>query len=368
MVRPLFVAGARSGRPGKKLRWLLNHARQAGCEVRHLDPGPRSPAVEADVESVLARWRESLGRPEADSFMRTAPLALPGLKRMFVAHRDGAAEAVLACAFLPASGMWYFEDLVRAPDAVNGATELLIVTALELLRTQGAPGAAFAMAADARSAGADRPACPLARLDARRRDPAARPPLPLPRDRAVRGALRPDELAAALRGVPAGDPASRRGARRRPSARAEPSETAAARARPRGRDGVRLGLEPVVERLEDSGGSPPGRWATACASSQSASHGFRGSSGPCRYVPTTRPDPAALEAARRRRSRSRRPRGRAARRPRRGSSARRGSRSRRASASRPARTRTRAGRRRSSGARRRRCAAAGRPRPGARAP
>ena len=40
------------------------------------------------------------------------------------------------------------------------------------------------------------------------------------------------------------------------------------------------------------------RCAAACASSQSANHGFRGSSGPCRYVPTTRPGPAALVAAR----------------------------------------------------------------------
>ena len=78
--------------------------------------------------------------------MRTAPLELPELKRLFVARRNGVAEAVLACAYLPATGAWYFEDLARTPDAVNGATELLIVTALERLRVDGAPGAAFGMA------------------------------------------------------------------------------------------------------------------------------------------------------------------------------------------------------------------------------
>ena len=39
------------------------------------------------------------------------------------------------------------------------------------------------------------------------------------------------------------------------------------------------------------------RCASACESSQSASHGLRGSSGPWRYVPTARPSAAALEAA-----------------------------------------------------------------------
>ena len=38
-----------------------------------------------------------------------------------------------------------------------------------------------------------------------------------------------------------------------------------------------------------AGGAPPVACASACASSQSASHGFRGRSGPCRYVPTARP-------------------------------------------------------------------------------
>jgi lysylphosphatidylglycerol synthetase-like protein (DUF2156 family) len=39
-----------------------------------------------------------------------------------------------------------FEDLVRVPDACNGATELLVATALDRLRADGAPGAAFALA------------------------------------------------------------------------------------------------------------------------------------------------------------------------------------------------------------------------------
>jgi phosphatidylglycerol lysyltransferase len=135
------------GDRGKKLRWLLNHARNGGVEVTDHGAAPsRDPGLVRDVEGVVERWRASLGRPESNSFMRTAPLALPELKHLFVAHRAGAAEAVLSCAYLPATGAWYFEDLVRTPDALNGATELLVATALERLRADGAPAAAFALA------------------------------------------------------------------------------------------------------------------------------------------------------------------------------------------------------------------------------
>ena len=57
---------------------------------------------------------------------------------------------MLACAYLPANGSWYFEDLVRVPEAVNGATELLVAEALERLRADGAPGGGLRARADAR--------------------------------------------------------------------------------------------------------------------------------------------------------------------------------------------------------------------------
>jgi lysylphosphatidylglycerol synthetase-like protein (DUF2156 family) len=143
----LAVWQAPRGDRGKKLRWLLNHARSAGVEVTDHPPAPaRDASLTADVEGIVDRWRASLGRPESNSFMRTAPLELPTLKRLLVARRNGTAEAVLACAYLPASGTWYFEDLVRVPEAVNGATELLVSEALGRLRADGASGASFALA------------------------------------------------------------------------------------------------------------------------------------------------------------------------------------------------------------------------------
>src|SRR5205807_8957567 len=75
----------------------------------------------------------------------TRPLDRAELKRLFIARRDGRAEAVLSCARL-SDGGWYLEDLFRDPRAVNGATELLVVEALDRLRAGGASGASFALA------------------------------------------------------------------------------------------------------------------------------------------------------------------------------------------------------------------------------
>ncbi len=136
------------GDRGKKYRWAVNHARRAGVEVAEYAPGTgRDARVEDEVSEVLRRWREMLRRPEPEKLMRTAPFEQAHAKRIFVARRNGVAEAVLSCAHLPAGGVWYLEDLVRVPDAVNGATELLVGEALSSLGSAGdGRAAAFALA------------------------------------------------------------------------------------------------------------------------------------------------------------------------------------------------------------------------------
>ncbi|MGA9762727.1 MAG: phosphatidylglycerol lysyltransferase domain-containing protein [Gaiellaceae bacterium] len=135
------------GNRGKKYRWAANHARRMGVEIEDYRPGEtRDAKFERDVLDVLARWRAALKRPETDSFLRASPFEQAALKRVFLARRAGRAEAALACAYLPAINGWYLEDSFRAPDAVNGATELLISTALTRLQADGAAGAAFALA------------------------------------------------------------------------------------------------------------------------------------------------------------------------------------------------------------------------------
>ena len=135
------------GNRGKKLRWAVNHARAAGVEIEEYRPADgRDERLDTEIAAVVAGWRAGLGRPEPQSFMRTEPLEAAACKRLFIASRHGRAEAFLSCARLPAANAWYLEDVVRIPDSVNGATELLVVEALRRFAEDGAATASFALA------------------------------------------------------------------------------------------------------------------------------------------------------------------------------------------------------------------------------
>lgn len=134
------------GDPGKRLRWAMNHARRAGVEIEEAERGDRDPAVDREIAGVRAAWEAALGRRPVRSFMRAAPLALAEHKRIFLARHHGDLVAVLGCVPVHGRDGWYLEDLVRLPDSVTGATELLIVEALERLSARGARFATLGIA------------------------------------------------------------------------------------------------------------------------------------------------------------------------------------------------------------------------------
>lgn len=121
------------GDSGKHLRWCLNAARRAGVEVREYRSGDA-----AAVRDTLAAWESGLGRAPARSFLRAAPLAHLDAKRLFLARQDERVDALVACSPVPAARGWLLEDLIRRPDAANGATEVAVVHALETLAADGA--------------------------------------------------------------------------------------------------------------------------------------------------------------------------------------------------------------------------------------
>ncbi len=127
------------GNRGKKLRWCLNRARRAGLHVTPYRPRTeRDAATEREVMGVLDRWERSLRRPVATSFLAASPLSAAEEKLIFCARRGGELVGFLACSPIYGEHGWYLEDLVRAPDAPMGTTELLVVEALAALAAQGA--------------------------------------------------------------------------------------------------------------------------------------------------------------------------------------------------------------------------------------
>jgi hypothetical protein len=132
------------GDRGKRLRWACNHARRSGVGVEECSAP--DPAVEREISRVRSAWEASLGRRPVRSFMQAAPLALAEHKRIFLARQHGRVVAVLACTPVHGRDGWYLEDLVRVPGTVTGATELLIVGALERLAADGARFATLGIA------------------------------------------------------------------------------------------------------------------------------------------------------------------------------------------------------------------------------
>ena len=135
------------GDSGKSLRWCLNRARRAGLEVgEYRASDGRRPELEQEIADVVSAWEASLPTAPAQSILQTSPLLHVEDKRLFTARRNSRLEAVLACSPVPAAGGWYLEDLVRVPDAAVGASELLVVSALERLAFAGARMASLGVA------------------------------------------------------------------------------------------------------------------------------------------------------------------------------------------------------------------------------
>jgi phosphatidylglycerol lysyltransferase len=133
-----------AGNRGKNVRWCVNHARREGVVVQEADR--RDPALDRELRDLLSKWEAVVGRPVTRSVLRPSPLAEVGEKRIFVARRDGRLEAFAACSPIYARGGWYLEDVFRAPGAVNGASELLVVETMAGLREAGARSAALGIA------------------------------------------------------------------------------------------------------------------------------------------------------------------------------------------------------------------------------
>ena len=133
-----------AGNRGKNLRWCVNHARRAGVAVE--EARRDDPALAHDVHDLLSKWEAVVGRPVTRSLLRPSPLDELAEKRIFLARRRGRLEAFAACSPVYARGGWYLEDVFRAPGAVNGASELLVVETLAAMRAGGAASAALGIA------------------------------------------------------------------------------------------------------------------------------------------------------------------------------------------------------------------------------
>jgi len=122
------------------LRAQLHRARNKGVNVRAVTeeeiahtPGP----VRAEIETVLQRWLASRRMSAMAFLVDLQPFHQAAERRYYIAEHDGRAVGFLSAIPVYQRSGWFFEDVLRVPEAPNGTVELLIDTAMRDAATRG---------------------------------------------------------------------------------------------------------------------------------------------------------------------------------------------------------------------------------------
>lgn len=134
-------AGYHTDGPSRRsLRSQVNRARNKGVRVRRVSPEElaRAPgSLRAEIEAVLDRWRDSRRMSMMRFMVDLAPFGFPEERRYYVAEQGDLPVGFLAAVPIYQRDGWFFEDVIRVPEAPNGTAELLIHTALSDARAAG---------------------------------------------------------------------------------------------------------------------------------------------------------------------------------------------------------------------------------------
>jgi phosphatidylglycerol lysyltransferase len=121
----------------KKLRAGVNQARRAGVEVQYFDNADER--LRKETAELCLRWLGT--RRAATTFgwlIALDPFLHSEYKKYFAARVEGQLVGFVAASPIPTRKGWYLEDVISAPDAPQGTATLLVVEALNELKSQGA--------------------------------------------------------------------------------------------------------------------------------------------------------------------------------------------------------------------------------------
>jgi membrane associated rhomboid family serine protease len=117
---------------------VAKQLKSRGAEVLEFTPPQLSADEHAELKQISQRWLDNQRSEPLGFLNRLDPWALMQNKKYFRLLYQGQQVAYLAAVPVPARNAWYLIDLVRDPDAPIGATELLIIEAMDILQTSGA--------------------------------------------------------------------------------------------------------------------------------------------------------------------------------------------------------------------------------------
>jgi len=113
----------------RALRAQIRRAFNKGVRVRRLAPDALAPRRRV-IEGLIARWLATRRMSAMRFLVDLEPFGFAEARRYYVAERAGQLVGFLSAVPVYARRGWFFEDLIRAPDAPNGTAELLVHEAM----------------------------------------------------------------------------------------------------------------------------------------------------------------------------------------------------------------------------------------------
>ena len=127
------------GAARRTLRSQVNRARNKEVATRRVHPAELRGPLRDEIEAVIAEWQQARKMSVMGFMVAVQPFAYAEERRIYVAEDgDGRVVAFLGAVPVYARQGWFFEDVLRHPEAPNGTTELLIDTAMRDVAQDGA--------------------------------------------------------------------------------------------------------------------------------------------------------------------------------------------------------------------------------------
>lgn len=136
-------------RSKRSLREQLRRARAKGVVVRAVSPeelGDTASPVRQKIDAMIEHWMSSRAMAPMGFVVHLDPYSLPEERRFFVAERGDAVMGILAAVPIYAREGWFFEDVLRDPEAPNGTIELLFDHAMRDIHALGSRHVTFGLA------------------------------------------------------------------------------------------------------------------------------------------------------------------------------------------------------------------------------
>lgn len=123
----------------KTLRSQVRRAQRKGVVVRMVgedEVAQDKGQLLGEIAWVVEQWKQSRKMSPMQFMVALQPFHLPEERRYFVATQERRAVGVLIAVPVYGRDGWFFEDVLRVPDAPNGTVECLIDFAFQAMQTE----------------------------------------------------------------------------------------------------------------------------------------------------------------------------------------------------------------------------------------